>query len=408
MRRPRAARARPGGRAADAKGDEGAAERLIHELRVHRVELEIQNEELRRARLELEASLARYAELFRVAPVGYATLDERGVVGEVNLRAAALLEGWRSPVGRPLAACLGSGAARRVEAWLAELRSAGRAACDVTLAEPGGRAREVHLDGVREQTGEGGGVRYLAALADVTEQKEAERRLRALAARLDTVREEEQARIARDLHDDMGQLLTAVKINVRSIERRLDALEGCPSELLDRALDTAELVDRALASTRRIAAELRPGLLDRLGLEPALRQEVRKFEARTGLAAELVVRGVLPPIAGEAATALYRIAQEALTNVARHAGARRVSIALAAAGGLVSVAVEDDGRGLRGDPPAQPERAALGIAGMRERAQRLGGDLRVVAGARGGTMVTAVIPLAAAPPAEADAAGASR
>jgi signal transduction histidine kinase len=140
---------------------------------------------------------------------------------------------------------------------------------------------------------------------------------------------------------------------------------------------------------RRIAAALRPGLLDQLGLEAALRQELRALEARTGLSCALALSGPAPALRAEQATALYRIAQEALTNVVRHAGARRVTLRLSTAAGAVRLEVEDDGRGLG-------ERAAgavtLGLAGMRERARRLGGELVLGPGRAGGTLVSATIP----------------
>lgn len=215
--------------------------------------------------------------------------------------------------------------------------------------------------------------------------------LRALAARLDSVREEEQARIAADLHDRMGQLLTALKMNLRWIERNLEVLppEGPNAALLDHAVDASELVDQAIASVQDMAAALRPGVLDWLGLESALRQEARRFEQRAGIPCEFRVEAGLPAPGGPAATALYRIAVEALTNVARHAAASRVRISLAAEGGRYCLRVEDDGRGL---PPGPPRRQALGLVGMRERAERLGGTVVITPGAPRGTVVAAYVP----------------
>ncbi len=220
--------------------------------------------------------------------------------------------------------------------------------------------------------------------------------LRALASRLDVVREEEQARIATDLHDDMGQILTGIKMGLQLIERRVGELSPPAPELLERAVDAVELVDRAMASVRRIAAALRPGTLDRLGLPAALQHEARAFQARTGLACDLTLSGELSALRPEQATALFRIAQEALTNAARHARAARVALRLTAEGARVRLEVEDDGLGLAGARHAGGE--TLGLLGMRERALRLGGTLALGPGSGGrGTRVTATMPVGGAP-----------
>ena len=235
---------------------------------------------------------------------------------------------------------------------------------------------------------------------DITAQMEAEdglrrsrEQMRALAARLDSIREDEKAKVSRDLHDEMGQLLTALKMNLRWVEHRLEGIPASQVDapLVERVVDAGGLVDQAIASVRRIAAELRPAVLDRLGLEDALRLELRLLEARTGLRCQLAERAPLPPeVGGEVATALYRIAVEALTNVARHARAAEVSAALAVVAGEVVLTVADDGCG----PPAGGVPAgALGIAGMRERADRLGGTLEVARRPGAGTVVTARIPI---------------
>lgn len=242
-------------------------------------------------------------------------------------------------------------------------------------------------------------------LVDATERRDAQRRLaesheqlRALAARIQGVREEEKARIARDLHDELGQLVTGLKMDLRWIERRVGELP--PSDaahaLLDRAVAASELADQTVATVQRLASDLRPGALDRLGLGAALRQEGRAFEARTGVRCEVVLDDALPPLSDDLATALYRIAQEAMTNVARHADAARVRIQLGRAEGerAVRLRVEDDGRGIAPADAARPD--ALGLLGMRERAAALGGLVRVEGGAERGTRVVAELPLDAA------------
>jgi signal transduction histidine kinase len=222
---------------------------------------------------------------------------------------------------------------------------------------------------------------------------ESRRQLRALAARLEAVREEEKSRIARDLHDELGQLLTGLQMDLRWVERRLGDLSDGPAvnALIDRVVGAAELADQTTAAVQRIASELRPGALDRLGLVPALRQEARRFQERTGLACRAELDEALPEPAPEAATALYRICQEAMTNVSRHAQASQVVVRLAGEGGEVVLRVEDDGRGLTA---ADHGPAALGLLGMQERASRLGGRVEFTDREGRGTVVTARLPRA--------------
>lgn len=238
----------------------------------------------------------------------------------------------------------------------------------------------------------GGKAFVLSVVRDITHRNQAERAIRALAARLQTVREEEKTRIARDLHDDLGQLLTGLKMDLRWVERRLGDLElpSAPNAILDRVVAASNLIDQTVATVQRIAADLRPSALDRLGLEAALRHEARRFHERTGIPCRLVVGEDLPELRGDAATAFYRISQEALTNVARHAQASVAVVSLAADPSCITLQVEDDGRGIE-DTMAGPE--ALGLLGMKERALALGGDVTFARGADHGTTVTLKVPL---------------
>lgn len=248
-----------------------------------------------------------------------------------------------------------------------------------------------------------GAPRFLVGIGhDVTERNRVEAslrdsraELRALAARLQSVREEEKARMARDLHDELGQLLTGLKMDLHWLERRISDLP--PSDainaLVDRAVAASELADQTVISVQRIAAELRPGALDRLGLAPALRQEARRFEERTGIPCLARIDEASPEPPPEVATALYRICQEALTNVSRHAGASQVVVSLAADPPGLVLRVEDDGRGLGGGARGAE---ALGLLGMTERAALLGGEVEFSGRPEGGTVVTARVPLAPA------------
>lgn len=231
-------------------------------------------------------------------------------------------------------------------------------------------------------------ARLQGVALDVTDRMREREMLRALADRLQIVREEEKARIARDLHDDLGQLLTAAKMDLRRLERHLAA--GVDSRTQVAALaETIGLLDQMVVSVRRIAADLRPAALDKLGLATALEQEARQLRERVGVGCTVEVSGPLPELPFEIATTLYRVAQESLTNVVRHAQARQVRVRLDAGEGAVALDIEDDGRGID-----EPDRAAgLGLLGMRERATMLGGSLAVARRVEGGTRVSCSIPL---------------
>ncbi|BDG05590.1 GAF domain-containing sensor histidine kinase [Anaeromyxobacter oryzae] len=218
--------------------------------------------------------------------------------------------------------------------------------------------------------------------------------LQALSRRLLEAQEAERRAVARDLHDELGQLLTALKMDLRWLERRLGALD--PAErsgaMIDRAVAASSLVDQTVRTVQRMAADLRSGPLERLGLGSALGCEGRRFQERTGISCEVRLAEQLPELPMAVATALYRIAQEALTNVARHAGAQRVVILLRAGGSELALRIQDDGRGI--DDAAAGAGLGLGLLGMHERASMLGGHVKIARGPAGGTVVTTRVPLA--------------
>ena len=264
------------------------------------------------------------------------------------------------------------------------------------LDAPDGRRYESRL--VPERDRDGAVESVLAITRDITDRKQAEEKLlasreqlRALVARLNSVREEEKTRLSRELHDEMGQVLTGLRMELEALEDGLGDLgtDCVRRDLLDRAVAASELVARAIDSMHDLLASLRPVALDRLGLGPALRQECRKLEVRAGITCELAAVEDLSSFGSEVDTALFRIAQEALTNVVRHSRASRAAVTLERRVDRAMLRVADDGRGIA---PGR-ESAGLGMLGMRERAERLGGELVVHGAARGGTVVEACIPL---------------
>jgi signal transduction histidine kinase len=235
----------------------------------------------------------------------------------------------------------------------------------------------------------------LSITRDITDRKHAERQLlasreqlRALVARLNSVREEEKAHLSRELHDEMGQVLTALRMELEALEDLLGEQNADAAALVDRSVAASELVTRAIESLRGLLATLRPVALDRLGLGPALRQECRRFQEWAGIPCVIAATEDVSSFGAEVDTALFRIAREALTNVARHAGASRAVVTLEQTAVTAALRVEDDGRGI----PAGREAAGLGVLGMRERAERLGGTLILKTAPGGGTMVEAFLP----------------
>jgi len=248
-------------------------------------------------------------------------------------------------------------------------------------------------------------VRMVGGIMDVTEQRAADDRvrqsrqqLRALSARLQSLREEEQKRIAREIHDELGQLLTALKMDLRWIENRLGDLSAVPAAnpILDRVVGATEMVDQTIGAVQKIAGELRPAVLDSLGLVAALKQEGGRFQERTGIQHELRLPEQQPALTPEAITAVFRIFQEALTNVTRHANATRVKSELRIEDGRVVLGVSDNGKGLDESALAQPE--SLGLLGMQERATIVGGDIVFGSSAGKGTTLTLRVPLAGVQP----------
>lgn len=214
---------------------------------------------------------------------------------------------------------------------------------------------------------------------------------RLLSARSERLREEERTRISRELHDQLGQALTGLTMDLRWVEGRLERLDDeRMNPLIDRLVVVEEQVQQLLTIVQSIAADLRPDALDQLGLQDALWQEAKRFQERTGIEVAVDVAGLPDGIPPAVTTAAYRIFQEAMTNVARHAGATRVRVHCAADETMLRLTVADNGKGM----PAEVERSrrALGLLGMRERAESCGGTLRVSSSEGGGTEVSATMP----------------
>ena len=221
-----------------------------------------------------------------------------------------------------------------------------------------------------------------------SEMLESERTLKALSDRLLVVQEEERTRIAREIHDDLGQALTALKMDVIGLMERTSDASPAGAAMRERVLTT---IDATVKSVQRISSELRPSILDDLGLAAAIESEARAFEERTGIECEVSLPEESGRVSSVVATALYRMIQEALTNVARHSNAARVELRVRFRDSDVLVEVRDDGRGITSQEVGSAR--SLGLIGIRERAELVGGTARFEGIAGRGTIVSIRIPM---------------
>lgn len=246
----------------------------------------------------------------------------------------------------------------------------------------------MHDRGVPFFAADGQLERIVGVFSDIGERRHAQEALRELARRVAETEESERRRIHGELHDRVGQSLSTLALTLQLVRQQLPAETLA---LVGRRLDDAHaLALRAVQDTRDVMADLRPPALDEFGLLPALRIHVQHFAERSGIAAAVSGRDPAPPIEGIAQTALFRIAQEALANVAKHARAKRVEVSLGAFGAGIELRVADDGVGF--DPAALKPAPTWGLRTMRERAEAVGATLRVESRPGQGTSVVVQVP----------------
>ena len=236
-------------------------------------------------------------------------------------------------------------------------------------------------------------IERLRSVSD--EIKTSREELRALTKYQQTLRESEQKRIAREIHDELGQVLTGLKMDVHFLKRQINIPEtGLSSDEISEDLnDLLKTIDTTISSVRRIASELRPSILDDFGLVAAIEWQAQEFERKTEIPCVFKADTDSLDLGTESNTAVFRIFQEALTNIARHADAKKVLVDFQTSNGEVVMTVRDDGKGI--DISGIKRRHSLGILGMQERSRLIGGELDIGLLPDGGTGVELKVPVAA-------------
>lgn len=406
---------------------------LIQELRVHQIELEMQNEELRNAQAELAKSRDRYFDLYDLAPIGYFTLDEKGLILEVNLACADLLGSNRATlIQQRFSRFVSPGFQDAFYShWKKSLKTRSKQVCELELIRKGGEAFYAQLQSVAVQENEGKAGRLRTAVVDITVRKaaetalldahdrlermieertadllranaqlkeeieervrmekalqESEKELHLLTSRLLRIQEDERKTMALDLHDAIAQNLVAIKI---FMETKLKTMAGSPPPgiSLERIYS---MVGECLTELRRIIDHLRPSILDDLGLLIAMHrlcEEFQEMNHELRLEREITVKE--KDIPEKYRIFVYRILQEALNNVSKHSQARSLKVFLKKKEGGVELGIEDDGVGFDANEIRSRKLGeGIGLSSIKERAYLSGGAVSIQSRKGKGTTV---------------------
>jgi PAS domain S-box-containing protein len=359
--------------------------RLVHEMEVHKVELEIQNEQLRETQREAEEARDSYRDLYESAPIGFLTLDQGGTIVEANRFLALLLATPRARiVRRKLSDFI---VPQLQDRWHREKRRvlAGdevRITLDLELVTGKGETILVQLTSL--SVGDDGAaprqVRF--AIMDVTALRKTERALRAAAAAASEAEEVERRKLASDLHDDAGQLLSLATL-------KLAAVAEAASPTVSGAIrEVSEIVSDVRRRISSLSFQLSPPLLHDLGLLPAAQWLAEDLQRSYGLQVAIVDQ-CERELDDSARVTLFRVLRELLLNVAKHAGVKEARVRIWSEGTAACLAVEDAGVGL----PPPTARHGFGLLALRERLELLGGTLETRSTPGGGATVVATLPI---------------
>jgi signal transduction histidine kinase len=416
-------------------------QRLVQELQVHQIELEMQNAELLRARLEGEAALNRFTELYDFAPVGYFSIDQQGLIQEVNLMGAAMLGAVRSrllqrrwqafvaPTSRPI-----------VDAFLKNVfANPGKKACEALLLTTTDAPFWADLQAVSKVWPDGEGKWCRLAISDIDALKrgeEAQRTVQSLAAAIQSAnqeiarrraaeaalkesdqtqrtllaesrelqaqlrhlthqvllaQEEERKQISRQLHDEIAQILTGINVHLEALTTTA-AIK--PQDVAKRIKKTTQMVRQSIDIVHRFARNLRPTLLDDLGLVPALRSFIKELTGLKDLRIHFTAFAGVETLDISRRTVLYRVAQEALTNVVRHAHASSATVCISKISDAIRLEIRDNGKSFLAERVlAARQSGRLGLLGMRERVEMVDGRFSIQSVPGKGTTVSVEIPV---------------
>ncbi len=275
---------------------------------------------------------------------------------------------------------------KTVEEYQAALRGEKEWDAEFRILNPDGTVKHIKADGLVIRNSEGETVRMLGINCDITERKKAEEQLRNLYLNLQAMREEERAKIAREIHDELGQIMTAIKMDVAWMKRTYSDHKG----IFEKTSALLGLIDATIKSIRKICTELRPDILDHLGLMAAIQWQAQEFQNRTGIQCQVDVQDGIKVDSGRS-TALFRIFQEALTNVLRHSNATKVIASLKDGNGNVILEVSDNGRGITEEEMLKPDH--FGLLGIRERVYPWRGIVSISGRANEGTKIEVILPV---------------
>ncbi|HLX65091.1 MAG TPA: PAS domain-containing sensor histidine kinase [Planctomycetota bacterium] len=383
--------------------------RLLRELEVRQIELEIQNKELHAAQAQIEAgrkraeaalreSEERHRSILQTAMDGFWLVDSQGRLLEVNETYCGMSGyGAQELLSMRISDLEYCETAADIASHIQKIMAQGQDRFESRHRRKDGGIFDVEISVHYRSTDSG---RIVVFLRDITERKQSEQNLRqsekqmrALAARLQSIREEERTQIAREIHDVLAQELTLLKFDIVWSSRRLAQAvdETTRAALAGKLHGISSRTNSVISTVQKIATDLRPVVLDSLGLFAAVEWQAEDFVKRTGIACRALVPAAEPLVGHDQATAVFRILQESLTNVIRHAQATEADVELAVKDGQLTLTVCDNGCGIT--PEKLSDMHSIGLAGMRERALVFGGRVEITGAPGAGTTVMVRMPL---------------
>jgi len=346
----------------------------------------------------LHESENRYRQLVENINEGIVMQDKSGVITYTNDRFLDLLGFPREEViGKPTTNFFAGGLLKKQEVPDTGKGDGGKKISEISWKRKDGERVFTILSPkpIYDKKGQHKGT--VAVLTDITDRREVEKELhrsrellRKLSQHLQEVRERESKRIAREIHDELGQQLTALKMDLSWLYNRVDPEEEEAKRFLQKIDNMSSLVDNTIQTVQKITAELRPGLLDDLGLVPAVEWLGQEFESQTNIPCRIQLHCEMVNIDPDCSTAIFRISQEALTNVSRHAKATRVEINLKEENEALVLKITDNGKGIEPEEVFAP--SSLGLMGMRERVRPFGGELKISSTPTKGTTLMVTLP----------------